>query len=145
MPKRNIVSWSAFMAGLFFTRLAFQVLGLFLNRVLEENMCLNEYTLAIVISCCSISGKLDLGKQFHRRGDVIQSSSPFNSTKEPSGFINEDSIMFMLNDWACKFEGKVNKVLVLRAIKQWGFLKGYGMKDCKLLGLRESVMVVACV
>ncbi|KAM7507237.1 hypothetical protein LguiA_017690 [Lonicera macranthoides] len=65
--------------------------------------------------------------------DMIQPSSPFNSTKEPSGFINEDSTMFMLKDWAWKFEGKVNKVLVLRAIKQWRFLKGYGMKDCKLM------------
>ena len=69
---------------------------------------------------------------------MIQTSPPFNSTKEPSGLINEDLIILMLKDWAWKFKGKVNEVLVLRAIKQWGFLKGYVMKYCKLLGLRES-------
>ena len=54
-------------------------------------------------------------------------------------FINEDSTMLILKDWAWKFEGKVNDMLVPRATKQWRFLKGYGMKDCKLLDLRESI------
>ncbi|KAM7461480.1 hypothetical protein LguiA_029601 [Lonicera macranthoides] len=41
------------MAGLFYTGLAFQVLGLFNNIVLEENLCPIEYSLATVIACCS--------------------------------------------------------------------------------------------
>ena len=48
--------------------------------------------------------------------------------------------MLMLKDWAWKFERKVNEMLVPRAIKQWRFPKGYGMKDCKLLDLRESII-----
>ncbi|KAM7465061.1 hypothetical protein LguiB_012623 [Lonicera macranthoides] len=52
MRKQNIVSWSALMAGLFYTGLAFQVCGLFKNIVLEENLCPNEYALAAVITSC---------------------------------------------------------------------------------------------
>ena len=71
--------------------------------------------------------------------DVIQPNPNLNSTKEYCEFINEDPIMLMLKDWAWKFEGKANEMLVPRAIKQWKFLKGYRMKDCKLLDLRESI------
>ena len=49
--------------------------------------------------------------------DMIQPSLKFNSAKEHNVFINEDSTMLMLKDWAWKFEGKVNEMLVPRAIK----------------------------
>ena len=68
---------------------------------------------------------------------MIQPSLKFNSTKEnwdARSFNDDHAFHGFLKDWAWKFEGKVNDVF---PIKQWRFLKGYGMKDCKLLDLGE--------
>ena len=73
---------------------------------------------------------------------MIQPSLKFNSTKanwDARSFNDDHAFHGFRKDWAWKFEGKVNEKLVLIAIKQWRFLKGYGMKDCKLLDLRESI------
>ncbi|XP_050379989.1 pentatricopeptide repeat-containing protein At5g39680 [Argentina anserina] len=65
MPHRNLVSWSALMAGYLHKGRAFEVLGLFKTMVSVENLCPNEYVFATVLSCCSDCGRVEEGKQCH--------------------------------------------------------------------------------
>ena len=71
--------------------------------------------------------------------DVIWPSLLRHSWSGDYEFPNTKQSMKIYKDWTWKFKRKVNEMLVPRAIKQWRFLKGYGMKDCKLLDLRESI------
>ena len=71
--------------------------------------------------------------------DVIWPSNNFNLTGEECELLNEGLNTLRFKDRAWKFKGKAIKLLVPRAIKQWRFLKGYGMKDCKLLDFREYI------
>ncbi|KAL6136488.1 hypothetical protein ACLB2K_061783 [Fragaria x ananassa] len=65
MPHRNVVSWSALMAGYLHKGLAFEVLGLFKTMVSVENLCPNEYVCATALASCSDSGRVEEGKQCH--------------------------------------------------------------------------------
>jgi pentatricopeptide repeat protein len=76
MSKRNIVSWSALMAGYLQNGLALEVLGLFKKMVSVDNLHPNEYVLAIALSSCSISGRVEEGKQCH--GYVLKSGLVFH-------------------------------------------------------------------
>ncbi|KAL6135617.1 hypothetical protein ACLB2K_067844 [Fragaria x ananassa] len=65
MPHRNVVSWSALMAGYLHKGLAFEVLGLFKTMVSVENLSPNEYVCATALASCSDSGRVEEGKQCH--------------------------------------------------------------------------------
>ncbi|KAI5340968.1 hypothetical protein L3X38_020242 [Prunus dulcis] len=71
MPKRNVVSWTALMAGYLHKGLALEVLGLFKTMVSVDNLCPNEFVFATVLSSCSGSGRVEEGKQCH--GYVLKS------------------------------------------------------------------------
>ncbi|KAK2994617.1 hypothetical protein RJ640_025671 [Escallonia rubra] len=76
MHSRNVVSWSTLMTGLFQKGFAIEVLGLFKNMVLEDNLCPNEYILATTLSSCSNSGMLKEGLQCH--GYVLKTGLLFH-------------------------------------------------------------------
>ncbi|KAL8200677.1 hypothetical protein R6Q57_012016 [Mikania cordata] len=78
MHKRNVVSWSALLAGLFHNRMDFEVLRLFRSMVLQEfDVCQpNEYIFATVLSSCSNIGYLSSGRQCH--GHVLKSGLMFH-------------------------------------------------------------------
>ncbi|CAL9014419.1 unnamed protein product, partial [Prunus brigantina] len=71
MPKRNVVSWTALMAGYLHKGLALEVLALFKTMVYVDNLCPNEFVFATVLSSCSGSGRVEEGKQCH--GYVLKS------------------------------------------------------------------------
>ncbi|XP_031377707.1 pentatricopeptide repeat-containing protein At5g39680 [Punica granatum] len=64
MPERNVVSWSALMAGYLHKGLPLEVLGLF-KTMLSADARPNEYVLATVIASCSNSGRDREGEQSH--------------------------------------------------------------------------------
>ena len=76
MRVRNVVSWSALMAGYLHNGLALEVLGLFKTMVSVDNICPNEFILTTVISSCSNSGRVQEGKQCH--GYVLKSGLVFH-------------------------------------------------------------------
>lgn len=76
MSERNIVSWSALMAGYLQNGLSLEVLGLFKKMVSVDNLCPNEYVLAIALSSCSDTGRFEEGKQCH--GYVLKSGLVFH-------------------------------------------------------------------
>ncbi|KAI3713159.1 hypothetical protein L1987_71732 [Smallanthus sonchifolius] len=78
MPKRNVVSWSALLAGYFQNRMDFEVLRLFKSMVLHDfDVCRpNEYIYATVLSSCSNVGYLSSGRQCH--GYVLKSGLVFH-------------------------------------------------------------------
>ncbi|KAJ4965270.1 hypothetical protein NE237_017119 [Protea cynaroides] len=76
MPKRNVVSWSALMAGCLHNGLASEVLRLFRSMNSRESLQLNEYIFATVISACSDIKVLEQGKQCH--GYVLKSGLVFH-------------------------------------------------------------------
>ncbi|XP_015879393.3 pentatricopeptide repeat-containing protein At5g39680 [Ziziphus jujuba] len=76
MRKRNVVSWSALMAGYLHNDHALEVLGLFKSMVVVDNICPNEYILTTVLSSCSDSGRVEEGKQCH--GFVLKSGMVFH-------------------------------------------------------------------
>jgi pentatricopeptide repeat protein len=76
MSERNIVSWSALMAGYLQNGLALEVLGLFKKMVSVDNLRPNKYALAIALSSCSVSGRVEEGKQCH--GYVLKSGLVFH-------------------------------------------------------------------
>ncbi|KAM2014732.1 pentatricopeptide repeat-containing protein At5g39680 [Malus sylvestris] len=71
LPKRNVVSWSALMAGYLHNGMALEVLGLFKTMVSVDGLCPNEYIFATIFSSCSGSGRVEEGKQCH--GYVLKS------------------------------------------------------------------------
>ncbi|KAB1211594.1 hypothetical protein CJ030_MR6G013924 [Morella rubra] len=76
MSDRNIVSWSALMTGYLHNGLALEVLGLLKELVSGENLRPNEYIFAIALSSCSVSGRVEEGKQCH--GYVLKSGLVFH-------------------------------------------------------------------
>ncbi|XP_028791983.1 pentatricopeptide repeat-containing protein At5g39680-like [Neltuma alba] len=76
MRKRNVVSWSALMAGYLHKGDELEVLGLFKALVTLENSCPNEYIFTTVLSCCSDSGRVEEGKQCH--GYLLKSGLLFH-------------------------------------------------------------------
>ncbi|POO00517.1 DYW domain containing protein [Trema orientale] len=76
MPVRNVVSWSALMAGYLHNGLDLEVLGLFKrSMVAVDDMCPNEFVLTTVVSSCSTSGRVQEGMQCH--GYVLKSGLVF--------------------------------------------------------------------
>ncbi|XP_042973642.1 pentatricopeptide repeat-containing protein At5g39680-like [Carya illinoinensis] len=65
MSERNIVSWSALMAGYLHNGLALEVLVLFKNMFSMDNLRPNEYIFAIALASCFVSGRIEEGKQCH--------------------------------------------------------------------------------
>ncbi|KAJ7971017.1 Pentatricopeptide repeat-containing protein family [Quillaja saponaria] len=65
MPTRNVVSWSALMAGYLHNGFALEGLGLFKTMVSLDNLRPNEYVFTTVLSCCSASERFGEGKQCH--------------------------------------------------------------------------------
>ncbi|KAJ0667304.1 putative tetratricopeptide-like helical domain superfamily, DYW domain-containing protein [Helianthus annuus] len=78
MHKRNVVSWSALLAGHFQNGMDFEVLRLFKSMVSQDfDLCQpNEYIFATVISSCSNIGYLSSGRQCH--GYVLKSGLVFH-------------------------------------------------------------------
>ncbi|XP_054797976.1 pentatricopeptide repeat-containing protein At5g39680-like isoform X2 [Prosopis cineraria] len=76
MHKRNVVSWSALMAGYLHKGDELEVFGLFKALVSLENSWPNEYIFTTIISCCSDSGRVDEGKQCH--GYLLKSGLLFH-------------------------------------------------------------------
>ncbi|KAL3640169.1 hypothetical protein CASFOL_015137 [Castilleja foliolosa] len=68
MPKKNIVSWGAIMAGYLHRGASSEALELFKNMVKVDKLCPNEYILTTVLSSCSTCGLLDAGRQCHGYG-----------------------------------------------------------------------------
>ncbi|GFP90375.1 pentatricopeptide repeat-containing protein at5g39680 [Phtheirospermum japonicum] len=68
MPKKNIVSWGAIMAGYLHRGASSEALELCKNMVKVDKMCPNEYILTTVLSSCSNCGLLDAGRQCHGYG-----------------------------------------------------------------------------
>ncbi|PON70473.1 DYW domain containing protein [Parasponia andersonii] len=76
MPVRNVVSWSALMAGYLHNGLDLEVLGLFKRSMASvDDMCPNEFVLTTVVSSCSTSGRVQEGMQCH--GYVLKSGLVF--------------------------------------------------------------------
>nr|GLL44004.1 pentatricopeptide repeat-containing protein At5g39680 [Ipomoea trifida] len=71
LPERNIVSWSAIMAGYFRSGFVDDVLELFKDMIAVGSLRPNEYVLSTVLSACSSSGLCDEGRQCH--GYVVKS------------------------------------------------------------------------
>ncbi|GMY13683.1 pentatricopeptide repeat-containing protein At5g39680 [Fagus crenata] len=101
MPERNVVSWSALMAGYLHNGLSLEVLRLFKKMVLVENLRLNEYVFAIVLSSCSDSRRVEEGKQCH--GYVLKSGLVFHQYVKNalihmySRCLDVDGAMWVLN------------------------------------------------
>ncbi|KAF5457147.1 hypothetical protein F2P56_021276 [Juglans regia] len=76
MSERNIVSWSALMAGYLHNGLALEVLVLFKQMFSVDNLRPNEYIFAIALASCSVSGRIEEGKQCH--GYVLKSGLEFH-------------------------------------------------------------------
>ncbi|KAL4568494.1 hypothetical protein LXL04_024107 [Taraxacum kok-saghyz] len=77
MTKRDVVSWSSLMAGLFQNGFSFEVLKSF-NSMVSENdeFCQpNEYIFTLVLSSCSTLRYIQLGRQCH--GYVLKSGLIF--------------------------------------------------------------------
>ncbi|XP_043710158.1 pentatricopeptide repeat-containing protein At5g39680 [Telopea speciosissima] len=77
MTKRNIVSWSALMAGYLHIGLAYEVLTLFRSMILRVSLQPNEYIFATVISAYSDIRALEPGRQCH--GYVLKSGLVFHA------------------------------------------------------------------
>lgn len=65
MPKRNVVSWSALMAGYMQNGNPTEVFGLFKKMVVKDDIFPNEYVIATIISSCCDSQMYVEGKQCH--------------------------------------------------------------------------------
>ncbi|KAL7221356.1 hypothetical protein ACSBR1_023334 [Camellia fascicularis] len=76
MLERNVVSWSALMAGYLHSGFPLEVFGLFKAMALEEVFRPNEYILATVLSCCSDTVLFIEGRQCH--GYVLKSGLVFH-------------------------------------------------------------------
>ncbi|KAF5958553.1 hypothetical protein HYC85_005778 [Camellia sinensis] len=76
MLERNVVSWSALMAGYLHSGFPLEVFGLFKALALEEVLRPNEYILATVLSCCSDTVLFIEGRQCH--GYVLKSGLVFH-------------------------------------------------------------------
>ncbi|XP_059649701.1 pentatricopeptide repeat-containing protein At5g39680-like [Cornus florida] len=76
MRRRNVVSWSALMAGYFHNGFALEVLRLFRTMISVDYLNPNEYILATVLSSCSNRGSLLEGWQCH--GFVLKSGLVFH-------------------------------------------------------------------
>ncbi|KAM6548060.1 hypothetical protein CsatB_019736 [Cannabis sativa] len=77
MRVRNVVSWSALMAGYLHNGRDFEVLGLFKSMFSLDHICRpNEFVMTTVLSSCSNGGKVHEGKQCH--GYVLKSGLSFH-------------------------------------------------------------------
>ncbi|XP_022144415.1 pentatricopeptide repeat-containing protein At5g39680 [Momordica charantia] len=65
MPKRNVVSWSALMAGYMQNGSSLEVFRLLKKMVVEDDICPNEYVIATIVSSCCGSQMYVEGKQCH--------------------------------------------------------------------------------
>ncbi|KAL1329894.1 hypothetical protein HN51_047075 [Arachis hypogaea] len=65
MPLRNVVSWSALMAGYLHSGNHLEPLVLFKSMVSTQEACPNEFVLTTIVSCCSNSGRVHEGMQLH--------------------------------------------------------------------------------
>ncbi|KAK6928173.1 Pentatricopeptide repeat [Dillenia turbinata] len=76
MRERNVVSWSALMAGCLHNGFTLEVIELFRNMLLMGNVRPNEYILATVLSGCCERGAVNLGRQTH--GYAVKSGLMFH-------------------------------------------------------------------
>ncbi|KAK6266854.1 hypothetical protein QUC31_017691 [Theobroma cacao] len=76
MPDRNLVSWCSLMTGYLQIGFSLEVLNLFKNMALVDNLRPNEYSFALVFSACSECGKVLEGRQCH--GYVLKSGLDFH-------------------------------------------------------------------
>lgn len=76
MQHRNVVSWSALMAGYLHNGFPLQVISLFKVMISETSVSPNEYVLATALSSCSDSGRIEEGIQCH--GFALKSGLVFH-------------------------------------------------------------------
>ncbi|KAI4352560.1 hypothetical protein L6164_006797 [Bauhinia variegata] len=76
MPKRNVVSWSALMAGYLHKGEDLEVLRLFRALGSFDNLCLNEYIFTTVLAACSDGRRVQEGRQCH--GYLLKSGLLFH-------------------------------------------------------------------
>ncbi|KAH7554572.1 hypothetical protein JRO89_XS12G0237900 [Xanthoceras sorbifolium] len=65
MRQRTVVSYGALMTGYLHNGLSLENLNLFKDMVSVDGLRLNEFVFSIVISSCSMGGKVEEGKQCH--------------------------------------------------------------------------------
>eukprot|EP00257_Ricinus_communis_P021656 XP_015581191.1 pentatricopeptide repeat-containing protein At5g39680 isoform X2 [Ricinus communis] len=65
MQQRNVVSWSALMAGYLHNGFSLEVISLLKHMIAESDISPNEYIFATALSSCSDSGRIEVGIQCH--------------------------------------------------------------------------------
>ncbi|GAV61711.1 PPR domain-containing protein/PPR_2 domain-containing protein/DYW_deaminase domain-containing protein [Cephalotus follicularis] len=103
MPNRNVVSYSSLMAGYLHNGFSLEVLKLFKDMVLVDNISRNEYIFANVLNSCSYNRKVEEGRQCH--GYVLK-----------SGLLFHQYVKSAIIDMYCKCSAAEEAMLLLNSV-----------------------------